>query len=49
MVGSAAGPLFYGFAVGRGLLGSLPGTLIVMCLLSAGGWYVMPKNRRRED
>ncbi|GAA5883016.1 hypothetical protein JCM16303_006793 [Sporobolomyces ruberrimus] len=49
LVGSAAGPLFYGFAVGRGLLGSLPGTLIVMCLLSAGGWYVMPKNRRRED
>ncbi|GAA6062525.1 hypothetical protein JCM10212_001575 [Sporobolomyces blumeae] len=49
LVGSAAGPLFFGFVAGRGGLGSLPGTLIVMSLVSAGAWCLMPKNRRRED
>ncbi|GAA5969714.1 hypothetical protein JCM3765_001215 [Sporobolomyces pararoseus] len=49
LVGSACGPLLFGLASGRGGLGALPGTLIVMSLISAGGWSLLPKNRRRED
>lgn len=49
LVGSACGPLLFGLASGRGGLGALPGTLIVMSLISAAGWSVLPKNRRRED
>ncbi|GAA5941255.1 MFS transporter [Sporobolomyces koalae] len=49
LIGSACGPLFFGFVAGRGGLGALPGTLIVMSLVSASAWCLMPKNRRRED
>lgn len=49
LVGSATGPLLFGLAAGHGSLGALPGTLIVMSLISAGAWLLLPKNRRRED
>ncbi|GAA5902344.1 uncharacterized protein JCM6883_001375 [Sporobolomyces salmoneus] len=49
LVGSACGPLLFGLAVGGGYLGALPGTLIVMSLVSGLAWMCLPKNRRRED
>ena len=49
LVGSAVGPLIFGIAAGRVGLGALPGTLLMMCVVSAGAWSLMPKNRRRED
>ncbi|KAM0787314.1 hypothetical protein ACM66B_007088 [Microbotryomycetes sp. NB124-2] len=47
--GSAIAPLFFGFAVDKGFLTSLPGVLIVSCAIAAGFWSIVPRNRRRED
>ncbi|GAA5851769.1 hypothetical protein JCM8547_001203 [Rhodosporidiobolus lusitaniae] len=49
LVGSAVGPLLFGIVAGRGGLSSLPAVLIGASVCAAGGWLVMPKNRRRED
>ncbi|GAA6006814.1 hypothetical protein JCM11491_003191 [Sporobolomyces phaffii] len=49
LVGSGVAPYVFGIAAGAGYLSALPATLIVMSLVSAGAWCMMPKNRRRED
>lgn len=49
LVGSAAGPLLFGLAAGRGWLSSLPAVLIVASALSAGVWMSVPRNQRRDD
>ncbi|SGY35945.1 BQ5605_C038g11741 [Microbotryum silenes-dioicae] len=36
-------PLLCGFVAGKGWLSSLPSCLIVMCVLAAGAWLLVPK------
>ncbi|KAK4048635.1 Membrane protein tms1 [Microbotryomycetes sp. JL201] len=47
--GSAIAPLFFGFAVDKGYLTTLPAVLIVSCAVAAAFWSIVPRNRRRED
>ncbi|GAA5830612.1 hypothetical protein JCM3766R1_002781 [Sporobolomyces carnicolor] len=49
LVGAGCAPLLFGIIAADRHLAALPGTLIVMCLVWAGGWCLLPKNRRRED
>lgn len=50
LIGSSTGPLVFGIVAGRGYLSSLPGVLIVLAVVNAAGWFLMPKQKRiRED
>ncbi|GAA6044287.1 hypothetical protein JCM8097_008677 [Rhodosporidiobolus ruineniae] len=49
MIGSALGPLFFGFAVDKGYLSSLPGVLIVLSIVGAAGWLIMPSQNTRSS
>ena len=51
LIGSALGPLLFGFAVDAGFLGALPATMIVLAGGSVLGWFAMPPKgpSRRDD